>query len=157
MRILENNKQKKKLKIAFRKWSPLSLQFINYVKNILDPELPKTLILLKVIALEGIFVKNFRNFPLVVFRIWIIPTIEKCSMSSLIGIFIENVFLQKPTQKNLDFFLPKDWNWKFSFEIPNFSHIKGEPYTKQLNDKERISAAFENRGVRKTLNECYIK
>mmetsp|Transcript_38926 Transcript_38926/g.99445 ORF Transcript_38926/g.99445 Transcript_38926/m.99445 type:complete len:166 (+) Transcript_38926:524-1021(+) len=151
----EEEKKKKKIKIGYRKWSPLSVKFLNFVKNILDPEFPRTLIFLKVVSLEGIWIKNFKNYPFSVFGISIIPTIDRCSMSSLIGIFIENVLFQKPTQQKVDFFLPKNWNWKFSFGIPKFSHFKSEQYTKQLNDKERISAAFENRGVRTTINKCY--
>ncbi|ABW98004.1 hypothetical protein HAN_1g169 (nucleomorph) [Hemiselmis andersenii] len=157
MNTVQKIKFKKKIKINFRKWSPFSIRFLNFIKNILDPELPKTLIFLKVMFLEGIFIKNFKSCPFLAFRIWIVPTSEKCSMSSLIGIYLENIFLQKPIQENLNFFLPKNWNWKFSFEIPSFSHYKSESYTKQLNDKERISAAFENRGVRGTVNRSYIK
>jgi hypothetical protein len=107
--------------------------------------------------LEGIFVQNLKNVPFVILRLWIVPTNKGCSLSPLIGISIENLFLQNPLQKVLDYFFPKNWNWKFSFHIPGYSSVKSKLYTKQLNDKERISAAFENEGIRRALNKCYKK
>ena len=153
-------KKRPKLNIdakKLKKWIPLICKIFPFFNNILDPEMPESLTTLKIISLDCIYVKNCKSYPSLNLCFWIIPTTKNCSMSSLLGILIENVMYQKPFNRMLDCKVPKNWNWTFSVEIPVISHIKAFGYTKQLNDKERCSAAFENVAIRHMIDACYRK
>jgi hypothetical protein len=141
----------------FKKWYPATLNISFFLENIIDPEMPKTLKQLKIISIEGIILERFVNYPHLILRFWVIPTVNNCSLSSLIGIFIQNIVFQRSVSEFIDTSFPKNWNWKFFIEIPIFSHFQGSSYTKQINDKERVSAAFENEGIRKMIEICYKK
>ena len=48
-----------------------------------------------------------------------------------------------------------NWDWKFNIQIPRYSHLKSDNISKQINDKERESAAMENFGIRFVIKKSY--
>lgn len=141
----------------FKNWIPLSIQIFYYLKDILDPEYPNKIYTFGIVSFEGIFIEILYFCQIITIDHLLIPTIKICSMSPLMGISIQNKIYQKNLIKRLHQLIPKTWNWRFSIEIPNYSHLKSLNISKQLNDKERISAALENFGIRKVIEECYEK
>jgi len=147
----------RKYQSNLKKWCPAILNISFFLENIIDPEMPRTLKQLKIISIEGVILERSLSYPHLIFRFWVIPTINNCSLSSLIGIFIQNIVFQRSISEFIDTSFPKNWNWKFFIEIPISSHFQATSYTKQINDKERVSAAFENEGIRKMIEICYKK
>jgi hypothetical protein len=76
-------------------------------------------------------------------------------MASIIGISIKNILYNELTYEFLHKYFPTNWNWNYSVMILSKNHTKGLFVTKQLNDKERISAAIENISIRKTIKLFY--
>jgi metal-sulfur cluster biosynthetic enzyme len=155
MPIFPKTKISKIEKKKFKKWNPFSLQLFFYLKYILDPEFPYKIYALGIICFEKIFIKIFFFFKCVSFNILINPTNQICSMSPLIARCIENKLNKKKLAKKLDEIIPSKWNWKFSFEIPFYSHLRSLNISKQINDKERKSAAMENIGIRQIIAKSY--
>ncbi|AFP65320.1 hypothetical protein CMESO_129 (nucleomorph) [Chroomonas mesostigmatica CCMP1168] len=138
-------------------WAPLSIHLFYFLRNILDPEYPLKIYFLKIISFERIFIQVFSFNQTISFDFIFIPTIKKCSLSPLLGIFLENKIYKIQIAKKLSEILPKIWNWAFFFEMPFYSHTKSFVITKQLNDKERITSALENCSIRRTIKKCSQK
>lgn len=100
-----------------------------HVRGIVDPEHPMTLEQLGVVRSDLIDVDDAGSHVLVRFT----PTVGHCSMATLIGLCIR-VKLQRA--------LPP--RFKIDVEVAEGSHDQEPGVNKQLNDKERVSAAMDN-------------
>lgn len=111
-------------------------EIYDIIKNINDPEHPLTLEQLNVVSKDLISIE--RNKVLVFFT----PTIPNCSMSTLIGLLIK---------VKLVFSLPSQY--KITVLIEKGKHYTEDAINKQLQDKERVFAAYENENVKKVLHK----
>lgn len=109
------------------------------LRSISDPEHPLTLEQLNVTQLEHITVDNERNHVLVEFT----PTIPHCSMATLIGLCIRVRLLRS---------LPE--RFKVDIKVRKGTHQSENAVNKQLNDKERVAAALENKHLLEVVNQC---
>ena len=71
------------------------------------------------------------------------PTIPQCSMSTLIGLSIRVMLMRS---------LPA--NFKIRLSVAPGSHEQEHQLNKQLNDKERVSAALENETLVRVVEDC---
>nr|UXY87701.1 protein AE7-like 1 [Cryptomonas curvata] len=145
----------KKEEIRF--WIPASVFVLSLLKEIRDPEFPCYLLDLDVLSTEKIIIENHLLNQNICIAIVVAPTYNKCSMSTVIGLSIENILFNRITGTFFKFYFPQTWSWKSCVFIPSKFHIKGFMITKQLNDKERISAAIENRSIRNIIKFAYYK
>ncbi|KAL2906548.1 Protein AE7-like 1 [Bienertia sinuspersici] len=76
-------------------------------------------------------------------RIIFTPTIQHCSMATVIGLCLR--------VKLKELFPP---HYKVDIKVYPGSHADEESVNKQLNDKERIAAALENPNLRQLVDEC---
>lgn len=108
------------------------------IKNINDPEHPLTLEQLNVVNINLVEVNSeFKNI-----RVLFTPTIPNCSMSTLIGLLIKiKLLLSFPN------------TYKIDVSIEPGKHYQEESINKQLNDKERVFAAFENDNIKKLIKK----
>jgi metal-sulfur cluster biosynthetic enzyme len=111
------------------------------IRTIHDPEYPYTLNQLRVVSPNWIRVFEAQK------TIWIqfTPTIAHCALSSLIGLSIRLKILQ-------DFIV--DPAWKLHVTLTPGSHNIETEINKQINDKERVSAAMENPNLVAILYHC---
>ena len=106
------------------------------IKNINDPEHPLTLQQLNVVSKRLIKITG-KNI-----RVFFTPTIPNCSMSTLIGLLIKiKLILSLPREYKIDVFIEPG------------KHYLEDSINKQLNDKERVFAAFENENVKKLIKK----
>ncbi|KAK3224108.1 hypothetical protein Dsin_011133 [Dipteronia sinensis] len=113
--------------------------FVNYVRDIRDPEHPYSLEQLSVLSEESITVDEKLGRILITFT----PTIQHCSMATVIGLCLR--------VKLKEFFPP---HFKLDIRVAPGSHANEESVNKQLNDKERVAAALENPNLRQLVDEC---
>ncbi|RWS03972.1 mitotic spindle-associated MMXD complex subunit MIP18-like protein [Dinothrombium tinctorium] len=111
------------------------------IRGIKDPEHPLTLEELNVVEEDKVVVDNKRNLITIHFT----PTIDHCSMATLIGLTIVVKLLRC---------LPS--RFKIDVRITEGRHATEEAINKQLNDKERVSAALENPNLLQVINQCLI-
>ncbi|SBS79821.1 conserved Plasmodium protein, unknown function [Plasmodium ovale] len=104
-------------------------EIYDLLKDIKDPEYSYTLENLKIIEKKNIHINLKEKCVTVYFT----PTIPNCSLATLIGLMI-SIKLQYSLSNN----------FKRNIYISPYSHNSEESINKQLNDKERISAAIEN-------------
>ncbi|KAI9323845.1 hypothetical protein BX666DRAFT_1847765 [Dichotomocladium elegans] len=109
------------------------------LRSISDPEHPLTLEQLNVTQLQHIVVDNDQNHVLVEFT----PTIPHCSMATLIGLCIRVRLLRS---------LPE--RFKVDIKVRKGTHQSENAVNKQLNDKERVAAALENKHLLEVVNQC---
>ncbi|KAJ8651684.1 hypothetical protein O0I10_012752 [Lichtheimia ornata] len=109
------------------------------LRSISDPEHPLTLEQLNVTQLQHITVDNNENHVLVEFT----PTIPHCSMATLIGLCIRVRLLRS---------LPE--RFKVDIKVRKGTHQSENAVNKQLNDKERVAAALENKHLLEVVNQC---
>lgn len=114
-------------------------EVFDHIRNLNDPEHPLTLEQLSVVSVEQIRVQDPGNTVLVQFT----PTIPHCSMATLIGLCIRVKLLRT---------LPK--RLKVTIEIYPGSHQSELVINKQLNDKERVAAALENKHLLDVVSKC---
>jgi len=76
-------------------------------------------------------------------RVQFTPTVEHCSMATLIGLCIRVKLLRS---------LPA--RFKVNVQLTPGSHATEEAVNKQLNDKERVAAALENQALLDTVDRC---
>ena len=74
------------------------------------------------------------------------PTIPHCSMATLIGLSIKVCLVRS---------LPP--RFKSVVRISPGSHVSENAVNKQLEDKERVSAALENNNLLEVVNQCIVK
>ena len=107
-------------------------EIFELIKNIKDPEYPLTLEELDIISLDNINVDNEKRIITVFFT----PTIETCTLASLIGLFIK---------KKLMNFIPGTYD--IDVLIKNAKNEADINLNKQINDKERIAASNMNDNI----------
>ncbi len=151
--IVESNFAGNELKY----WIPACVRIFTLLKKIRDPEFPYFLYNLNILSLEKILIENFILNQSINININVAPTYNMCTMSSIIGLSIENIIYNKYSGVVLKNYFPINWNWKYCIIILPAFHIKGLILTKQLNDKERISAAIENFSIRNIVKFSYYK
>ncbi|KAK9883904.1 hypothetical protein WA026_004845 [Henosepilachna vigintioctopunctata] len=113
------------------------------IRTIRDPEKPQTLEELNVVYEDGIEVRGSLCDHVSVVRIEFNPTVPHCSLATLIGLCIR-VKLERnvPCPFKLDVFIKEG------------AHTTEEEINKQINDKERISAAMENPNLKEIVEQC---
>lgn len=115
------------------------------VRNIQDPEHPLTLEQLGVVSRGQIEVHDAKGHEdgISSVKVRFTPTIPHCSMATQIGLCIR-VKLQRS--------LPA--NFKTTVKIEPGTHASEKAVNKQLNDKERVCAALENKHLLGVVNRC---
>lgn len=114
-------------------------EIFDLIRDIKDPEHPLTLEELNVVREDQIIIDHENRVVTIEFS----PTINRCSMAPLIGLSIIVKLLRT---------LPEEM--KIDVRISAGTHDSEEAYNKQLNDKERVAAALENRSLLSVLNGC---
>ena len=114
-----------------------SIEVFDLVRDIEDPEHPLTLEELHVIDYEDIKVDDSLKQITVYFN----PTVPNCSSASLIGLMI--LCKLKRTIHS---------SYYIRVLIKAGSHDQENDINKQLDDKERVAAAFENNTLMNTIN-----
>ncbi|KAI3657163.1 hypothetical protein MP638_005024 [Amoeboaphelidium occidentale] len=123
-----------------------NLEIFDIIRNINDPEHPLTLEQLNVVRLDHITVEDGTestesgNLSVAV---EFTPTIPHCSMATLIGLCIRVKLLRS---------LPV--RAKVHVQIRKGTHQSEEAINKQLNDKERVAAAMENKSLLEVVEQC---
>lgn len=123
------------------------------IRNIQDPEhLDLTLEQLNIVNLKHVYVidnhSDFRRDNRTQHlrshvHVYITPTIPHCSMATLIGLSVRvKLFRSLPSR------------FKVSIKIFPGTHASEGAINKQLNDKERVCAALENKHLLKVVNNC---
>lgn len=112
---------------------------IQHIRDITDPEHPYTLEQLNVVSEDAIEVDDDKGIVAVHFT----PTVEHCSMATLIGLCIRVKLLRM---------LPP--RFKLDIALSPGSHASEEAVNKQLNDKERVAAALENPSLLAMVDRC---
>ncbi|KAK4593838.1 hypothetical protein RGQ29_017784 [Quercus rubra] len=108
-------------------------------KDIKDPKHPYSLEELKVIIEDAIDVDDQQSYV----RITFTPTVEHCSMATIIGLCLRVKLLRS---------LP--FHYKVDIRVVPRSHASESAVNKQLNDKERVAAALENPNLVDMVDEC---
>ncbi|CAG2102639.1 unnamed protein product [Medioppia subpectinata] len=117
-------------------------EVFDLIRGIRDPEHPFTLEELNVVSEEHCEVDVKDN----VCRVWFTPTIDHCSMATLIGLSIQVKLIRSlPEQFKIDVFIAPG------------SHATEEAVNKQLADKERVAAALENQHLLEVVNQCLLE
>lgn len=76
-------------------------------------------------------------------RVFFTPTIPHCTMATLIGLCIKVKLIRSVSTK-----------YKFIVLITPQSHQSEVAINRQLNDKERVAAALENKHLIDVVNKC---
>eukprot|EP00873_Tetraselmis_striata_P025398 jgi/Tetstr1/445662/TSEL_003467.t1 len=120
-----------------------ALEIFEHLRDIRDPEHPHTLEELNVMQEKNIQVDDAKGLVKVFFT----PTVEHCSMATIIGLCIRVKLLQT---------LPR--RFKIDIFVTPGTHATEEAVNKQLNDKERVAAALENSDIlTRMVNPCLEK
>eukprot|EP01132_Coremiostelium_polycephalum_P002210 gene2210-2725_t len=115
-------------------------EIFDLVRHIADPEHPLTLEQLNVVRADNISIDNDTSY----IRLYFTPTVPHCSMANRIGLSIK---------EKLSRSLPR--RFKVDVKVTPGSHSSENLVNKQLNDKERVSAALEsNSSILTLVNEC---
>ncbi|WFD36087.1 Cytosolic iron-sulfur assembly component 2B [Malassezia cuniculi] len=117
-----------------------SREIFDLVRSITDPEHPLTLEQLAVVNEADIHVTDGET-PTVLLEFT--PTIPHCSMATLIGLSLRVRLLRA---------LPAQY--KVDIRIRPGTHQSENAINKQLNDKERVAAALENKHLLGVVQGC---
>ncbi|XP_040270294.1 cytosolic iron-sulfur assembly component 2A [Bufo bufo] len=119
-----------------------ALEVYDIIRSIRDPEKPSTLEDLEVVSESCVTVEDLdEECFLVIIRFT--PTVPHCSLATLIGLC-----LRVKLQRCLSF------KHKLEIYISEGTHSTEEDINKQINDKERVSAAMENPNLREIVEQC---
>ena len=123
-------------------------EIYDLIATISDPEHPLSLGSLAVVNLPDIRIAPLsRNSKLQKVTVLLTPTINHCSLATVIGLGV---------RVRLEQALPP--RYRVDVRIKEGTHSSAEEVNKQLSDKERVAAALENRqlwGVlRKMMETC---
>lgn len=131
--------------------STLQERVFNVIRDIRDPEHPHTLEELSVVDLDSISVKSPPDDSPGFGKISIVftPTVPHCSLASIIGLSIHSKLRQSSLLNP-----PGDHYYKLLVSCAEGSHASGDEINRQLADKERVSAAFENPRITSLLAQC---
>lgn len=120
-------------------------EVFDLVRSITDPEHPLTLEQLAVVNEEHITVDEgdsaTKRAPHVLLEFT--PTIPHCSMATLIGLSLRVRLLRALPAK-----------YKVDIRIRKGTHQSENAINKQLNDKERVAAALENKHLLGVVHGC---
>jgi metal-sulfur cluster biosynthetic enzyme len=111
--------------------------------HIKDPEHPFTLQQLDVVKEELVNVKDDGKTCFI--SIEFTPTVPHCNLATTIGLCLQRKLSQE---------LNGCRNLKLDISITPGSHATANEVTKQINDKERVSAALENPYLRGLVEDC---
>ena len=75
------------------------------------------------------------------------PTVPHCTMSTLIGLCIRVAVMRKLAG-------PDNAGYKLDVRVTKGSHHQEDALNRQLNDKERVSAALEKRNLVQMVDQC---
>ncbi|WRT69265.1 uncharacterized protein IL334_006249 [Kwoniella shivajii] len=114
-----------------------SEEVYDLLRSITDPEHPVSLEALRVVNPEDIHVAGNRVL------VYLTPTIPHCSMSTLIGLSLRVRLLRA---------LPP--RYRVDIRIKSGTHQSEHAVNKQLNDKERVQAALENKHLLGVVEGC---
>jgi len=117
----------------------------DHIRTIRDPEKPNNLEELNVVDESLVHVYPFdTSGDKFVANIEYVPTVQHCSLAPLIGLCIRTKLERNlvPGTVKLDIF------------VKSGSHATVEDINKQINDKERVSAARENPDLMATVEMC---
>ncbi|GJN01861.1 hypothetical protein PR202_gb14489 [Eleusine coracana subsp. coracana] len=109
------------------------------VEDIKDPEHPYSLEQLNVVTEDSIELNDELSHVRVTFT----PTVEHCSMATVIGLCLRVKLIRS---------LPP--RYKVDIRVAPGSHATEAAVNKQLNDKERVAAALENPNLLDMVEEC---
>ncbi|KAH9519080.1 MIP18 protein galla-1 [Bulinus truncatus] len=112
------------------------------ISKIKDPEKPESLEDLNVLSESGVKLSRLRGGQILA-QIEFVPTVPHCNLASIIGLSIRS---------KLEKYLPE--KLKVNIFIKEGTHDTATEINKQINDKERISAALENPNLQKIVHEC---
>ncbi|ORD95111.1 LSU ribosomal protein L44E8 [Enterospora canceri] len=121
------------------------------IRDIKDPEHPYTLEQLNVVDLEKVRIVDLNEEREVLINdigitrcieVEFTPTVPHCSLVGIIGLT-----LAYKLYKHVDGFMIR-------LKITENSHSQEEIYNKQLNDEERVHAAFENTNLHEIIENC---
>ncbi|RLM65684.1 protein AE7-like [Panicum miliaceum] len=115
------------------------LEIFDHIRDIKDPEHPYSLEQLNVVTEDSIELNDERHYVRVTFT----PTVEHCSMATVIGLCIRVKLIRS---------LPP--RYKVDIRVAPGSHSTEAAVNKQLNDKERVAAALENPNLLDMVEEC---
>lgn len=116
-------------------------EVFEHIRDIIDPEHPYSLEQLRVVSEDLITVHDSSSRVRVEFT----PTVQHCSMATLIGLCIRVKLLRA---------LPS--RFKVDIAVSPGGHSSEAAVNKQLNDKERVAAALENPNLVQMVNKCII-
>ncbi|KAM3927245.1 cytosolic iron-sulfur assembly component 2A [Leptodactylus fuscus] len=119
-----------------------ALEVYDVIRSIRDPEKPSTLEDLEVVSESCVTVEELDDECFLVI-IRFTPTVPHCSLATLIGLC-----LRVKLQRCLSF------KHKLEIYISEGTHSTEEDINKQINDKERVSAAMENPSLREIVEQC---
>ncbi|WOL05586.1 protein AE7 isoform X1 [Canna indica] len=114
-------------------------EIFDHVRDIKDPEHPYSLEELKVVTEDSIEVNDKQSYVRVTFT----PTIEHCSMATVIGLCLRVKLMRS---------LPS--RYKVDIRVAPGTHATEAAVNKQLNDKERVAAALENPNLVEMVDSC---
>ncbi|WVW79568.1 hypothetical protein I302_101537 [Kwoniella bestiolae CBS 10118] len=114
-----------------------SEEVYDLLRSITDPEHPVSLEALRVVNPDDIHVAGNRVL------VYLTPTIPHCSMSTLIGLSLRVRLLRA---------LPP--RYRVDIRIKSGTHQSEHAVNKQLNDKERVQAALENKHLLSVVEGC---
>ncbi|KAG2322194.1 hypothetical protein Bca52824_015407 [Brassica carinata] len=109
------------------------------IKYIKDPERPSSLEHLKVLTKDSVEVDDDKNYVRVTFT----PTMKHCGLTAIIGLCVRVKLMRS---------LPD--RYKVDIRVAPGTHATEAAVNKQLNDKERVSAALENPYIVEMVDEC---
>jgi metal-sulfur cluster biosynthetic enzyme len=119
-----------------------ALEVFDHIRNINDPEHPLTLEQLNVVCLDQISIENKPNSKVEI-HVQFKPTIPHCSMATMIGL-------------SLVVKLKRSFSLTTKIRVTIFpgTHQNEHAINRQLNDKERVAAAMENKALLSAINSA---
>lgn len=119
-----------------------ALEVFDHIRNINDPEHPLTLEQLNVVTLDQISIEHLTNFKVKI-HVQFTPTIPHCSMATMIGL-------------SLMVKLKRSFPLTTKLRVTIFpgTHQNEFAINRQLNDKERVAAAMENKALLSAINSA---
>ena len=122
------------------------------IRDIKDPEHPYTLEQLNVVSLQDISISKItkqvactKGQPIPTIDVIFTPTVPHCSLAGIIGLTIG---------WQLERHIKGYW---IRIAIKEETHTNWKALNKQLLDRDRVLAAFENEDMQAIINECTAK
>eukprot|EP00744_Colponema_vietnamica_P014462 GILI01020247.1.p2 GENE.GILI01020247.1~~GILI01020247.1.p2 ORF type:complete len:134 (+),score=18.18 GILI01020247.1:145-546(+) len=118
-------------------------EVFDIIRTIKDPEFPQTLQELNVVSEDMIEIEHMKGFD--VLKIQFVPTVPHCAFAVHIGLCIRAKLKEE---------FPQFKDFKLDVTVKPGTHNTQPDIDKQVNDKERVSAALENPVVMALVREC---